>query len=171
MKTVIIIFLNILLFCNGIFSQQITDTITIIKLPEYYKGHGIIFSDKYIPPVKKIQSSKRFNPIKEEIQQAEKILITNYNKSLRNNPHRCYNCTPTKNVKKKFKYWNRQYLGYVDANGHRIIWIKLLKFRSKRKEKKYFANWKNGFVFGFGDFYEKNTDSFSVNITLGTLSW
>jgi len=162
MKRLVILNLLFLFISKSLFSQEIVDT--IIRLPEFYKGYGVIFSENYIPPVNMDDIIGRYTPSISEIRIAEEVLCENFNNLFMTNPQ-YINFTPINNVKRHFKHWNRQYLAYIEKNGDKIIWIQLLNFSNKREEREGFTDWKKEFIFGFGDFYEENTRIHGVNLT------
>lgn len=141
-----------------------------IQLPEYYKGEGIIFPESYSHSITLQHVKERMTPTKDQVKQAEQIFIEKYNSTMGNDP-RVLGFKPVEDVKNKFREYNRQYLGYIDQNGDKVILIQLLNFENRRKAKKNFPNWQNEFITGFGDFYERNVTIFTVNISDKTLSY
>lgn len=67
-------------------------------------------------------------------------------------------------IKNKYKFYNRQYVGYKNDKGDTIVFVYLMNFRNKRKANLHFNNWKEDVYIGFGEFYENNTDSFYINL-------
>lgn len=73
-----------------------------------------------------------------------------------------------KNPMRHYRKWKRQYFGDVNDLGQQIIKINLLNFGARNAKTK-FVGWEKHFIFGFGKFYEKNTRSYTYNLTTGRL--
>ena len=72
--------------------------------------------------------------------------------------------------KNKYKYFNRQYIGYLSTNNEIILVVQMLNFKHKRKVRElYYEDWERQFINGFGEFYEKNTALFNISITMKTI--
>ncbi len=67
-------------------------------------------------------------------------------------------------AKKLYRRYNRQYAGFINEAGDKLVYMRLINFKSPKQSKKYFENWKEEIVVGFGDFYEENTRVFVINI-------
>lgn len=131
--------------------KEIEDSIKIIET-EYYKGKGVIFPKSYTPSVAPEGVYGRFTPSLEIVQQAERILVSQYNKLLSS----FENFEKVDDVQKEFKNYNRQYLGLIDSIGNKIILVHLMNFSNRNKSKKYFKNWDKDFIIGLGGFYDEN---------------
>lgn len=131
----------------------------IIYLPDYYKGNGVLFNTSSDLPILLPEGIINYKPSINELKFAEKILLD----SLPEN-----NFLDKQYINKLWKF-GRQYFGYIE-NNDRIIIIQTLDFPSKRKTKLYFGNWMKEYVVGVGDFYEKRTRRYKVNIDLKELS-
>lgn len=68
-------------------------------------------------------SLKRFKPSKREIETVEKELKVSIKEINHLKPNQGRGCPI---IHKKIKRYNRQYLGYIDNNGHRIILINFI---------------------------------------------
>lgn len=68
------------------------------------------------------------------------------------------------NYFKEFKNFARQYAGFIDSNNDRLVAIYLLDFSKKKYRTNYFSDWHENLTIGFGEFYEKHTRLFIVNI-------
>lgn len=131
---------------------------------QLFKGEAIVFSDQYKLPFKHRSDMEAFyTPNDMDIIRAEDILISRCNLDI---PGIC-----NKPLKIKKKYWkyNRQYLGYVDKSGNRLIIINLLNFKRKKWANKYYEGWQDAFFVGFGPFYEKNTSIVIANLDTNRL--
>jgi hypothetical protein len=130
---------------------------------ELFKGKGIVFTEKYKPPIKLPEGAEVFTPEKEDIIAAEKILSQRFNIDVAWTEKK-------KNVKRRYWKDNRQYLGFVDSSGERHILINLLNFKCKKKAAKKFEGWEKTFFIGFGEYYEKNSIRLLANLTTQRLS-
>jgi len=95
--------------------EKPSDFSTVI---EYEKFQGVIFSDKALCFLC-LQDKERFTPILNDIENAERILtqkIKNANKDLINQGNGC----PI--INRNLKNYRRQYFGYIDNNGDKIIY-------------------------------------------------
>jgi hypothetical protein len=138
-----------------------------VTLKNLYQGEGIIFDAEYKIPIIIEEASKRFTPSIEEINKAETLLLSNSNDVSYKGLNGMYE--PSK-LKKKLCKYNRQYVGYLNANSDQIILIHLLNFKGKKKAKMNFSDWKNVYIVGFGDFYERNMLTVLVNLTKSEVS-
>jgi len=89
-------------------------------------------------------------------------------KKISEREHENYRSTstkPIKNVKKKFNKYNRQYLGYYTTNGDMMILVNLLNFSKKSKAERAFKGWEKEYIVAFDGFYQKNIDSYLVNLS------
>jgi hypothetical protein len=68
-------------------------------------------------------------------------------------------------LKKKLRKYNRQYVGYQNADLDSVILINLLNFNKKKPAKNYFYDWETSYVVGLGAFYEKNSIALAINLT------
>ena len=128
-----------------------------------FRGEGVVFTSEYTPNFRPQVGVKIFTPSKNDIFRAEEILLTRFNTDV--------NWTKKKTpAKKKFWKYNRQYLGVLTKKGEKKIIIQLLNFKCKRKAQDNFPNWRNEYVIGFGEYYEKNTLRLEANITSESLA-
>lgn len=146
-----------------------------INLKEIYKGCGIIFTDK--DSVDIFRDNEFYVPTKAEVKKAENIFINEYKYYLEQKfketsskfeisdedkndwIETIENTDPSNDYKK----YNRQYAGFYNDSGQKLLVIHLLNF-GKRNFKEYFSNWKNKFELGHGDFYEENSRLIFVNL-------
>ncbi len=157
------VFLTALMFCGlylRVFSQS---SVLLYKNDTLFDGEGIILLKECQVPIQLVGT--RFSPEIEEVILAENILKDNYNSDFANEPW-----FRVIDVKKKYWKHNRQYLGYINTLGDKIIIIKLLNFKCKRKAERNFEGWRVNYFVGFGKYYEKNTRRFIVNISKDEVS-
>lgn len=170
MKSIMFFTLGFLL-CFGIQAQ------TQVRLPSFYKGCGIIFSEKSKVNVY-LDLGDFSEPSVEDIKKSEQILYEDLRDYLESKFLRVREEYPlTKkeidkwkktidkaDAKKLYRNYNRQYAGFKNESDERLIYMRLINFRSPKQSKKYFENWKEEIAVGFGDFYEENTRVFVINI-------
>lgn len=158
-KSIILLSLLLIVTPKICYSQQKDNLLTsIIELKEYYDGKGIIFNENYDPHILLKDAKKRFTPNDSAIIESEKILLEQYS-------------TVNKAKSgKSLKKFNRQYIGYINANGDKIVLIQLLKIKSQAKMNDKFLDWQSEYIVGFGTFYERNTERYLVNIKQNLLS-
>lgn len=151
-----LIILNLILStCLSVKAQVGSDSIHT----NYYKTKDfecVIFPDNYIDLIGGI----RFTPRKVEVDRAEKTLkedLAELNNPLINQGDK-YNPIIHKNLKK----YNRQYFGYIDENGDKILIINCFW-----RQKKRFDNWKKErvIILDGGSYYW----SVKLNLTTGKL--
>lgn len=120
----------------------------IIDLGKYSRFCGVVFTEEYKVPFK-LEAKGRFTPSKKDIVLAENILVeeTHYSK-------------------RELRKFRRQYVGYINNEGDRIININLLKtFGSRKKDDLYYYDRENEYIVGFGEIFEKNTDYQEINLS------
>lgn len=125
---------------------------------EHFKGTGVVFTANYRVPIYLPKKIKQFTPAKEQIDLAERVLNERYNidDSLNNE---------TKPFKNVFWRYNRQYVGLLDTStGEHYISVSLMNFKRRRIAESHFEGWRENYVVGFGDYYEKNTRTYLVNL-------
>jgi hypothetical protein len=136
-----------------------------VKLPSYYDALGVIIPKDYYRDYMDTlrDSTKRFTPALEEIRKAEEILHDQYNRFHQSIPSSDDFFKPLKDVKKYLKDFPRQYYGYYQDNGDRIITINVLEIDDASKQREYIEHWRCDAIaviieFGGG------TISYNVNI-------
>ena len=123
-KTLIFVILGILIFdscsvyktetCNGKIGNKDYQN-TIIKTNRF---EGVIFSKDYISLMN--SSDKKFTPTTSDIDSAEIILRKGIKEINVNRPNQVDKCPV---INRKMKKYKRQYFGYFDNNGDKIIFI------------------------------------------------
>jgi hypothetical protein len=148
-----------------------------VQLPSFYNGCGIIFSEKNKLNVH-LDLGTFFEPSIEDVEKSEQILYENLRTHLENkfsNIREKYPLTKDEinewkktidkaDTKRQYRNFNRQYAGFINEKDERLIYIRLLNFSKPKQAIKYFENWKEEIIVGFGDFYEENTRVFVINI-------
>jgi hypothetical protein len=111
---------------------------TYIKKNRY---EGVIFSKDYIGLMN--SSEKKFTPTAMEIDSAEIVLRQGIKEINRNRPNQFDNCPV---IHRKLEKYRRQYFGYIDSNGDKIIFINCF--------------WDKNGIYGFIDkvFYKEPED-------------
>lgn len=93
------------------------------------KVEGYIFPKEYVPVLVRFDDVKeRYSPTKEDVLKAEQLVkeqLVDLNQPLLNQGGEC----PI--IHKGLSKYLRQYIGYIDQNGDRILWINYIR----RKEK------------------------------------
>jgi len=159
------------ILCFGIQAQN------QVRLPSFYNGCGILFTGKSKVNVS-LNFGEFFEPSIEDVKKAEQILYENLGDYLereflkvreeypltKEDINKWEKTIDNADTKKLYRNYNRQYAGFINEVGERLVYMRLLNFRSPEQSKKYFENWKEEIVVGFGDFYEENTRVFVINI-------
>jgi len=131
---------------------------------------GAIIPADYKINFNKNQLAQRFTPSKEDIIQAEIALTENYNKTMKKDP-RVHRFKKIKNVRSYFKDYVRQYLGYINEEGEKIIWIHLVRFEKLQKEiGNIQLDWKSNIINGLGDVFYENMMTLAFNKRTDKLS-
>jgi hypothetical protein len=146
---------------------------SMIHLPEYYKGAGVIFNERACIPVFGI-SAHRFTPTWWQIEKFEKALIAQhaaielYWHSI--NP--LYQARTDLDVRAHYYHYNRQYVGHINNTGDSILLVKMLNFKVKRSEiAKYYDGWEYQYITtGNNSFFWSNVENFKYNLTKDSVS-
>lgn len=164
MKTIFVLIL-VIMFSDKLNNIDIqTKNFQKVKLKEFYNGAGIIFPEEYNLIFEVPNLEKRFTPKVDDLKIAESLLCDQYNNAYTSD-QRTIKFEVVENVRRKFRNYNRQYIGYINQDQERVILIHLLNFSSKKNIRRHFQNWENEYIIGFGDFYEKNVVTFKANLT------
>ena len=146
--------------------------ISVINLKHWFKGEGVIFDKTENFPFRDENYAQAYSPTIDDVQKAEKIISEGYfqyrenvldsfnSKKYRTNPK--YR-NPEKVIQKFYKY-NRQYAGYINTKGDKIIYVGMFNFANKRKAQIAFEKWKEIIFLGSEGFYVDNQEYFEVNI-------
>lgn len=150
---------------------------SIITIKAFYKGYGKVFKgnneanrdvfgNQYPHP---FVSGYKADAVLSaaEIIRAEQTLFEKYNQLLYNK----YKLSPVKDVRKRFFRYYRQYVGFYNAEGDKMVLIHLMNFKQKRKAKQYFDSWDHNLSIGNGGFYESNQETFVVNLSKNELNF
>ncbi|TDU43490.1 hypothetical protein BXY82_0902 [Gelidibacter sediminis] len=96
-----------------------------IELIENRKFEGAIFSNSYeIPYSENPSIEKRFTPTKKEILELEKQLQNDIKKINKNKPNQGKGYGPI--IHRKLKKYDRQYIGFIDQYGQKVIHINFI---------------------------------------------
>jgi len=159
------------LVCGQKDVEFINNDSSLIRIKGLYScGYGKIFDTTYVWDDLLDSYKSSSNLTTEEIIEAEEIMINNYNEVLEKDLRFDYINPKVKDPKRHLKYYYRQYVGYINDEGEKMIFIHLLNFRNKKKAEKYFSGWKNDIKIGVGSFYDKNQKFFIVNLENKTLT-
>jgi hypothetical protein len=131
-----------------------------LSLKNWYIGEGIIFPFDHELRIDLRDVRKRFTPSLTDVNKAEFFLLSNSADVKYVGLFGIYE--PSK-LKKKLRKYNRQYVGYQNAELDTVILLNLLNFSNKKYSKTYFEGWENEYVVGLGPFYERNCMSILVN--------
>lgn len=136
-----------------------------IELKCYYKYPANVFISEYDPWINLGDVKNRFTPNEDEIKEAESIFLDTYN-AIRENDKRFRSFKKLESPRRYFYKWRRNYIGYVNSEGHRIILMYLINFNRKMEALKMNENLGEEFVLGFGEWYEQNqTEITVINLT------
>lgn len=120
----------------------------LVNFDENSKFCLVIFKQDYPLPFK-VNAQSRYTPTLIELKNAEDLLMKSIDHLSDSQLKKC----------------KRQYIGYIDSNGDKILTINLLRHLGKGKNRLYYGDWNKEFVLGFGDIYERNTFGRRINLT------
>jgi len=145
----------------------------LIILNEFYSGKGVIFDDSVNYPFIEDDYVTSYVPTIDEVKKAEIFISENYFyyentisdffKTKSKNSTSRYR--DPKNVIKKYRKFNRQYISYINDQNDTIIYVGLLNFKNKQKADFYFNGWTEMIMAGSGGFYSENQKYFVINLT------
>ncbi|MBE9599481.1 hypothetical protein [Pedobacter sp. MC2016-24] len=113
-------------------------TNTPFCLKNWYVGEGVIFPFDYKLPIDIKEAKKHFTPSLADVKKAESFLLSNASDVKYINMFGMYE--PRK-LKKKLRQYNRQYIGYQNAELDSVILINLLNFSKRKHAKNNFDDW------------------------------
>ena|SRR5690606_7872301 len=120
--------IGLLIFCMINSCAQTVTTQGYIK-GKKFEGH--IFSKEYAPLTMRFkEAKKRYTPTEQDISKAEKIIkdqVVNINQPLVNQGGNC----PI--IHSNLSKYKRQYIGYVDERGDKIVWVNFIIRKDKEK--------------------------------------
>jgi hypothetical protein len=133
------------------------DTTYLIRAKHY---QGVIFPASYTT---NIDQKNRFTPVKGEINAAENELSKLWDKvNLHSRGTDTHDILDA--VTPYFSNYKRQYYGYINNQGQKIVYIHLLNFFDKSAAAQYFIGWGNRYMTGDDEFYHSNTAGFEYNL-------
>ncbi|QIP15686.1 hypothetical protein G8759_25160 [Spirosoma aureum] len=142
--------LSLIVFCAFIGVMPfltLAQPVQVIKIPTKYLQEGVIFDASTDNAPIPLGSVSRFTPSLVEITVAEDIINAGYT-----NQHiKLENCY-------------RQYFGYLDEQGNRVVVVQLINSHVKKKERAIIEDWKTESMSGFGAFFEKNVRKYFVEV-------
>jgi hypothetical protein len=157
MKTAIQVII-ILFLSPSVFSQN-ADTIKhyeAICLKDYYNQTGIIFKDSYDPHIDIPDMKERYTPTLDDVKNAEIIFQRDYGKLTNQNTE----------IKTYYANFVRQYIGYLDTVGNKIIKIYLTDNSNKRKTKRILGkNWELKYHVDLSEKFTYAWDVVNINLT------
>lgn len=133
-----------------------------VELNNYYKYSGNIFKAEYRPWFEISESKERYTPSEDDIIKAENIFLNTYNEK---DDKQLVNFKEGKSYKRKYYKWRRNYLGYLDGDGNKVIIIHLINFTHRKKASAKYEEWGKEIIIGYGEWFEKNQLITYINIT------
>lgn len=154
MKTTAIAILVIVLCSNQAITQIRVQT-------QYYNNYGIILDDTINLPFKHNYKSF-YIATKDDVLKAELI----FKENIKNYLSAIVGIKKGKisRIVRKYKHYNRQYLGFIAKDDKKYILMIMLHFKNSRIEKEYFPDWEYKYFLGCGEFYENNTNIYIINM-------
>jgi len=140
----------------------------VYKNALFFNGESVVFTKDYKPHFLLDNITGRFTPSTLELDSAEVIFKNRYNFDLQGSKE--LYVEPVKNVTKEYKNYRRQYIGWFNNEGQKVIFIQMLNFKNKKLAKKRFEGWEKEFEVGQGGWYESNRFIFEVNLVTKKLS-
>jgi len=125
----------LLIFILNVSAQKVKKVEKVSDYTTYVKGNnfeGVIFSEKYINMLSKV-NGKKFTPGTNDILIVEKLLPLGLDTIKDATNHKFF-------VKNHLKKYLRQYFGYIDKNGDKIIYINVFWDNSENKSEKRWLN-------------------------------
>ncbi|SKA36759.1 hypothetical protein SAMN04488128_104164 [Chitinophaga eiseniae] len=125
------------------------DNYCFVKMVQFYKGIGVIFNGDYNPGILMSDKKERFTPDSLDVAIAETV----FDKDFDNYKEKVGIKAPGKNDSKSLYYkYNRQYVGYVDNTGNKVIVIHLIDFSNPGKANKILSKrWYETYVIYFSE--------------------
>lgn len=150
--------------CDGVKNYSVSFS---VSCPQYYWGESIVFKKEapFSDPSNRNSRWNKFTLSIEDIENVESILINQYHKAHKERGFK----TKIKRVQQHFSTWNRQYMGYIRADNHRIVRVQLLNFSPKVEYLIWltliFHTYRDGWISCTGEFCEYNIQSYEIDLT------
>jgi len=147
-----------LLLCLGL----TTKTQTIVQLPEYYDGYGVLIPATVHFNMKFDNFHTLYTPTIEEAHSCEQ-LIDSLIKAKKLNLH----------ISKDFnlRAWYRQYIGIKKLNdSSKYVFVNFMNFSDSLLAEEWFGSWRSAIVSGSGEFYEINCRIILINLSALTIA-
>lgn len=145
------LFFTAYLFCIKSVSSQVVipDEIT----SKLYNKEGVIFDSATVIYFRlPAYVSHKFTPEVDDVLMAERIFIDKYKL-----PGIGHSSKKKKSIKKMYRNYGRQYLGFVTFSGKKIVLIQLLNFDiTDAQLKNVYKDFHSRFIIGAGEFFERN---------------
>lgn len=147
---------------NGTLFNNWVDSTILVEEEDY---QGVIFPKEFDPPFRLgIETlDNRFTPTLEEIRELETQLIQQLNKTLRKDP-RVHGFRKIKDVRGYLKNKKRQYLGYINHQEHKVVYVRLLNFKDIPAATANFGDWKHNYVTGSLRFFKINMHTYEYDL-------
>ena len=142
-----------LIYFNPVRCQdsQKSNKSVIIRIDSLYKYYGVIIDSSNGMAIKIEAFKDRFTPDINEVVNAEVIFLQSYNEANKASPVRS-NAKYIFDVKREFRKYNRQYVGFIDIHGNPNIIINLFDYSKKRIVNREIGDsWKRSFVIVFAE--------------------
>jgi hypothetical protein len=164
---VIKLLLFFIMFCNSsCLKLPSSGNAKIFRNNNLYKCYGIIFDSSYKLEIEVTNLRKRIALNDEDIFLVEKIFVESYtatNQSVKERADALF----VNNPKDFFWKYNRQYVGYIDKDGHKNVLLLLFDYANKRKVNKEIGNgWVDNLVIVLADKMPFNVILYRVDLTL-----
>lgn len=137
MRTLLTILLLTTLNAFGQKTEKTSDQTTFVRGKHY---SGVIFSADYRLPVFDENDKGRFTPTVAEVDRFEQELQRRIKELNKNRPNQGRHYGPI--IDKRLKRYGRQYVGFINDKGERIIHTEL-------NWKRHNKNWKTNFILTF----------------------
>ncbi|HQX45547.1 MAG TPA: hypothetical protein PK209_13375 [Saprospiraceae bacterium] len=137
----------------------------IISIDSLFKFYGTIFDSSYTSPIEINNIKQRFTPNETDIIAAERIFREQYNIANQSAESR-KGAKFVNDVNKRFRKFNRQYIGYIDNENNRNLIIHLFDYSKRKAVKKYLGDsWKNSLVIVLSDNLPFEIVTYRVDLT------
>lgn len=142
----------------------------LIRIDSMYHECGVIFTERYELSVGVRDMRNRFTPTIDDVIQAERLFLKNYN--LANQANEVSKAAKyIADPKGFFNLYIRQYAGYYDLNGNKVILIHLIDNSKPNRVKKEIGDqWKRVFVLILAQPMPFNVLTYEANLQEGKLS-
>lgn len=128
----------------------------IIQVDSLFQYYGVIFDSSYSPPILIRNIKDRFTPSINDIIATEQIFVHQYQEA---------GMLSETDARKKFKKYNRQYVGFIDSAGSKNVVLLLFDYSKKRQVKRNIGDsWKDNFLVMFSEDPPFTIKMYKVNL-------